>query len=244
MKRLLPYLLFLSICGLCFISCQNDEINELGREKFDQSMTFMYMGNTYVSEYYQKDGSYFFSNPEVQEVYNHIKQLPELCTYVNEKGISEYYDNYKEYEKLDKPDTRAIGNRVTTWAKLSIYEHANHGGWTWGYFLDEKVHSIDIPNLDGYFGGNMYMNNKTTSFKLETYYIEFTGTPPTQNHGDYTEVIFFEGTNYSGPSVVWKGNPYNQNISILNIAGYNWPYGSPASMDNSISSLKFRYTNN
>ncbi|GEM_PF-3167529 len=243
MKPFFLKTLFLLISGLFFISCQqDDEINKPEQAKFDQFMSFIYMGDAYSSEYYIKDDSFIFSDPAVQEVYDHLAKLPELCTYVNENSIPEYYDTYADYEKMQKVKFRAIGNRVTTWAKLNIYDLPNYQGWSWGFWLDAQVHKIEIPDLNGSFGGPMNMDNRMSSFMLDTHYQEFTGNPPAQTHGDYTEVTFFDLKGCSGRSVVWKGNPYNNQLYVPTLASYNWPVGSPSSVDNTISSLIFKFS--
>ncbi len=240
MKRFFFKTLFLLISGLFFISCQqDDEINKPEQAKFDQFMSFIYMGDAYSSEYYVKDDSFVFSDPAVQEVYDHIVELPELCTYVNENSIPEYYDTYAEYEKMQKVKFRAIGNRVTTWARLAICDLMNYEGWGWAYWLNADVHKIEILDLNS---GSQNMDNRTSSFMLDTYYEEFTGNPPVQKHGDYTEVTFFDLKGCTGRSVVWKGNPYNDRLHVPTLAPYNWPVGSPASMYNTISSLIFKFT--
>lgn len=263
MKNLMKVFLYITLSGLFVFSCQqNDEFlsedpktdnkGEIGSEEknaagkeSDKSMTFTYGGEAYASKFSLEDQSYTFQDEKVQAVFDEIMQLPELCTYVNEKGIIEYYDNYKEFEKNEKPQLRAIGDRETTWARLLIYDETCLMGRAVSFYIDSLTNSIEIPDLDGsYDDKKLNMKNMISSFEIRTFYDSLNGAPPSEKHGDFTTVVFFENLNYEGRSRVWKGNAYHVHHYEPGLEYYKWGGVDSPSIEKNISSLIFKFTNN
>lgn len=265
MKRLLVCFLCVMLTALFVFSCQqNDEILDNDKEngnkekiesdektddkrdvEIDQPMTFTYQGEMYASDYSLENQSYIFQDTKVQEIFDEVMQLSELCTYVNEKGVIEYYDNYKEFEKAENLKLRIKWSRETTWARLLIYDETCFMGKCNYFYLDSLTSLIGIPDLDGYFADQkLNMKNLVSSFEVKTFYNDLNGTLPSEKHGNFTTVIFFENTNYGGRSRVWKGNPYNEYVSEPSLEYFNWGASDSPTIDKNISSLIFKFTDN
>lgn len=216
----------------CLSSCSNDE-NVPEKILFDKSISFSYQGETYTSNYAIMDNDLIvYEDKRTQEIADVIQKLPELFTYYRSSGLIEYYDSYKEYVS-SIPQTRAVGNRYTTWGKLTIYDGSRWDNWAWGFWIDDTTPYISIPDLNGYYGGNMNFDNKISSIMIETNYKTFEGTPPASNHGDKCRAIFFMDKNFGGRSVSYEGEPYTPL--------FKWSLEGSPEYNNGWSSLVFTF---
>ncbi len=108
-KNLFIAVLSGTIACLSMISCNNEVPNtsslsdeassrSLQTEEV-QSVSFIYKGKTYESDYFMvNDSTIGYMNPEVEELAKSFEQNPELYVFLYPNGMSEYFNNSQDFQ--------------------------------------------------------------------------------------------------------------------------------------------------
>lgn len=226
----------------CYNSAMEDVLNidtntQTGNveSEISNSYCFFYEGQKYESSYQQIDSTTIvFSDSGVNEMWNTLKDKPNLATLIHDNGDIEYFDNDSIRRKAQvnpRPQTRIVYDQwySVTQAYLEYWKELDFKGKSWNHTLnDQNGWSAAVSSFIG-----TGLNDRISSYKLITSYV--TTNYPTRNQS--IVVTFYEDTNYLGYSLTVALNwPRTEAIraslrTVYMPSGKNW--------NDEISSLKF-----
>lgn len=88
-----------------------------------QSVSFIYQGKTYESDYFMiNDSTISYINPEVEELAKSFEQNPELYVFLYPNGISEYFNNSQAF----KTDMKRVMQTVDSLCQIKTPQSRSH----------------------------------------------------------------------------------------------------------------------
>lgn len=226
--KTLTHLFWGAICLLLITSCNHDDLDTSIHSEVDQSETFqfIYKGVNYSSTYhFDRDSSIILHNTEINELYQKLKNLPELATYIQEDNSIEFFDTYEQ--AIEESDNRPTLRRERPFQPfqyiiVEFYDQLGYQGNShiqgWDLSTSKSSHIL---------GGNFAWNSinfdkKASSIQIKTYERGYV----TKGYHYYLSyrVIFYNSYESQNQSIIFSKYPsdFNGNINVGDLRKYGW----------------------
>lgn len=132
-KNLLIAALSGIVTSLSMISC-NNEVPNTSSTSSDatsrgiqvsetQSVSFIYQGKTYESDYFMvNDSTVSYINPEIEELAKSFEQNPDLYVFFYPNGITEYFNNSQDFQT----DMKRVMQTVDSLCQIKTPQSRSH----------------------------------------------------------------------------------------------------------------------
>lgn len=132
-KNLFIAVLSGTIACLSMISCNNEvpntssssdeALSRSSQTEEVQSVSFIYKGKTYESDYFMvNDSTIGYMNPEVEELAESFEQNPNLYIFLYPNGMTEYFNDAQEFHK----DIKRVMQTVDSLSQIKIPQSRSH----------------------------------------------------------------------------------------------------------------------
>lgn len=212
------FYLTIILSSLFIISCSNDEIVENAfrpETAKSETLTFIYKGVTYSSEYIIEDGVTIIKDEKVREVCENLQNLPDLCTFVKEDGNIEYFDSYEDIPENDYyTELRSTSDEAyVVGHTLKFYDKRKYAG---NNYIDTYFnYSPPVPYhfFNAYFS-SLFQNRNVYSIDLT-----LDKNPNAIQYTIWSRLTLFSG-DMNGHSIVFEAKSETGNMKIPDISRY------------------------
>ncbi len=238
MKRKCFFIVLVLGILVSFVACDNsmevESLNSLslGDENIevaagDSTVSFIYKGVLYTSECLVEKDSIIILNEEVRDIANQLSSLPQLVSYVSNRGVIEYFDNpYMAESWLGNPivamSSPMDGRHIINGATATLYDDTDYRDRSFPFTIRDGGQPISVAQ----FKNKPYeFNDKASSLKIIA---DVTPIKYEWESAPFKRIVLnlYEDENFGGNSV-W-----------FDVCNYTLAVNKPVQLEYKVPSLK------